>query len=69
MDGWDQGVARIKIGESRRLISPPELAYGDSGPGRLSWLRSPRTRRNISSRIPSASSARRCALSCWPVLP
>jgi FKBP-type peptidyl-prolyl cis-trans isomerase FkpA len=29
--GWDQGVLGMKIGESRRLIIPAELAYGDSG--------------------------------------
>jgi len=31
--GWDQGVVGMKIGESRRLIIPAELAYGDSGAG------------------------------------
>ena len=31
--GWDQGVAGMKIGESRRLIIPADLAYGDSGAG------------------------------------
>ena len=31
--GWDQGVVGMKVGESRRLIIPPDMAYGDSGAG------------------------------------
>lgn len=31
--GWDQGVAGMRVGGQRRLILPPELAYGSAGAG------------------------------------
>jgi FKBP-type peptidyl-prolyl cis-trans isomerase FkpA len=31
--GWDQGIVGMKVGGTRQLIIPPQLAYGSEGRG------------------------------------
>ena len=35
IQGWDEGVTGMSPGEQRRLIIPPDLAYGDQGAGNV----------------------------------
>ncbi|MGI8662764.1 MAG: FKBP-type peptidyl-prolyl cis-trans isomerase [Acidimicrobiales bacterium] len=33
--GWDEGVVGMKVGGRRRIVIPPQLAYGKAGAGRV----------------------------------
>jgi FKBP-type peptidyl-prolyl cis-trans isomerase len=33
--GWDKGIAGMRVGDKRKLVVPPSMAYGETGAGRV----------------------------------
>jgi FKBP-type peptidyl-prolyl cis-trans isomerase FkpA len=35
IEGWEEGIVGMKVGGLRRLVIPPDMAYGRAGSGRI----------------------------------